>query len=73
MSYLRFMIDLAIKEPIPDELSEQLDVIRTHIRTLKSYASKINEGLLNEEDTTRAKYHKCRHDEGLPCEEEQQI
>ena len=73
MSYLRFTLDLAIKQPIPQALKSKLPEIRDAIRQLKAYASKINEGSVNEEMTVRATYHICHHDEGLPCEPEQEI
>ena len=73
MSYLRFNLDVAIKQPIPETLKNKLPIIRSHVRDLKSYASKINEGTPNEEMTVKATYHVCRHDEGLPCDEETEI
>ncbi len=72
MSYLRFKIDLAIKQPIPAELQPRLPAIRDYIRQLKAYAMRINAGLPNEEPM-RATFHICRHDEGKPCEPEQEI
>jgi len=36
-------------------------------KTLTSKATSINEGLDNEE-IAYVDFHKCRHDEGLPCE-----
>lgn len=73
MSYLRFQLDLAIKQPIPDALKTKLPEIKDNIQRLKAYAEKINEGNVNEEMTVRAVYHICKHDEGLPCEPEQEI
>ena len=73
MSYLRFTIDLAVKEPIPSELKEELPSILKTIKKLKSFASKINEGKENEEFTIKATFHRCYHDEGKPCEPEQEI
>ena len=73
MSYLRFQLDLAIKEPLPQALADRLPAIRDTIRRLKSFASKINEGQTNEEMTVRAVYHICRHDEGAPCEPEREV
>jgi len=73
MSFIRFQIDIAVKQPIPDELKERLPAIRREIRRLKAYASKIKEGSGNEETTVKASYHICHHDEGLPCEPEQDI
>lgn len=74
MSYLRFRLDLAIKEPIPQALKDKLPAIRREIRRLKSYASKINEGKGNEEITVTATYHICDHDNPAnrtPCVEEE--
>ena len=73
MSYLRFNLDLAIKQPIPNALKNKLPAIRHTIKELKSYASKINEGQDNEEITVKATWHLCKHDEGKPCEEENEI
>lgn len=73
MSFIRFNLDLAIKEPIPDELNQKFSAIKETILKLKSFASKINEGKENEEMTIRAVYHRCFHDEGKPCEIEKEI
>lgn len=75
MSYLRFNLDLAVKQPIPTALKDKLPAIRDAIKQLKSYASKINEGKNNEEMTVKASYHICHHDSGntIPCEPEQEI
>ena len=73
MSYLRLILDLAVKEPLPSKLADKLSEIQEGIRFIKSFASKINEGKVNEEDTTKAVYHRCLHDEGLPCEPESDI
>lgn len=69
MSYLRFQIDLAIKEPVPDELKTILSLIKGNIRKLQSYSSNVSE----KENTTLAVYHVCRHDERKPCEPNQAI
>jgi hypothetical protein len=73
MSYLRFNLDLAIKEPVPETLAAELPAIKQAIRRLKTYASKINQGTANEEITVKANHHICRHDEGLPCDQETEI
>lgn len=73
MSYIRFQLDLAVKQPIPAALQSKLPEIREAVRKLKSFASKINEGKETEEMTVRAVYHICHHDEGLPCEPETDI
>ena len=70
MAYLRFTLDLAVKQPIPAALQAKLPAILDTIKQLKSYASKINAGTAGEETTVRAVYHICRHDEGLPCDPE---
>ena len=71
MSFIRFNLDLAIKQEVYDAipLSKRV-VIRDAIRALKAYAVKINEGLPNEEMTVKATWHKCHHDTGGSCEEE---
>ncbi len=73
MAFLRFELSLAVKEDptgtlvagikIPTALATKIPAIRQAVQTLKSYASKINEGQPNEEATTRAVFHICRHDE----------
>ena len=73
MSHLRFTLDLAIKQPIPQALQDKIPIIREKIRQLKAYAEKINEGKVNEEMTVRAVYHICHHDSQEPCEEEMEI
>ena len=83
MAGLRFTLDLYIPEDsdgtevagvkIPSVLAENLPTIRSAIRQLKGFARRINEGKDNEEMTIRAAYHICRHEDGLPCEPEQEI
>jgi len=73
MSYLRYRIDLAVKEPIPAALEAELTAIEARICGLHGYSEKINEGLSNEEDTVRATKHICRHDTGEPCDPEQDL
>ena len=86
MSFLRFNLDLAIKQPLPAALNERptpgqlsamanmtwLQIIREMIRRLKAHSEKI-ESATNIEETTRAVTHVCRHDEGLSCDPEQEI
>ncbi len=69
MSHLRFTLDLAVKMPIPSALQTKLQAIKDRIKELKAFAEKIN----SEENTIRATYHICHHDEGKPCEPEQEI
>jgi len=74
MSYFRFSLDLAIPEAIYNGISLAVKQnIRDRIRDLKAYAQKINAGQANEEDTIRARWHICRHDEGKPCEPEVEV
>ena len=75
MSLIRFQLDLAIPEAVYNAipLAKRVVIINA-VRALKAYAVKINAGAANEEMTTKAKWHVCRHDEGnLPCEKEQEI
>jgi len=73
MNY-RFRIDIAVPEAVYDAIpAATKTAIRDKIRYLKARAVKINEGLPNEEMTVKAKWHKCGHDEGKPCEPEQDI
>ena len=73
MSLLRFMIDLAVEQPLPPGLQGQLNAIKQQIRNFQSFSSRINEGQPNEEDTTLAKQHICHHDTGESCEPEEDI
>jgi len=70
----RFQLDLAKPEvffkSIPDAKKQ---AFRNAVRAVKSYAVKINEGKVNEEMTVVAQWHCCHHDEGKPCEPEQDI
>ena len=74
MAYIRFRIDDTVYKPTYDALpAATKTAIRDKFLQLKSLCSKINEGTPNEEDTVRFKRHVCHHDEGLPCEPEQDI
>ena len=77
MSMYRYMIDLALPNPLPTVFSTKptgpeltwmsnhtwLECIRAGIVKLKGFSSKINAGEAPEEDTMRAKWHICYHDE----------
>ena len=72
--YRRYMLDLAFKLPLTVGLQGQLTAFEATIRNiLRNSAENINAGLPNEENTTKAAWHICNHDEGLPCEPEQEI
>jgi len=61
---------------LSDEAIKTIREIRGGIQKLKKLSRKINEGLPNEENTVRAIYRICYHDEGEghpPCEPEQDI
>lgn len=74
MALMRFDIQLAIPELVYNALPLAKKIAaRDAIRGLKALAVKINEGKPNEEMTVRAKFHRCFHDEGKPCEPEQDI
>ena len=66
-------MDLAVKEPIPPQLSGQLVAIKAAICMFKAHAERINEGLPNEENTVYLMQHICHHDTGEPCEPEEEI
>jgi len=63
MSYLRFKLDLAIKQPLPEELETDLPEIKSKIMELKGYC----------ENEYHMKYHVCMHDEKRLCREERNI
>ena len=74
MSYKRYSVDLAFKEPIEPALNGLLTAMEATIRQAKPRASIINEGSLEEENTVRAVWHICHHDTGDQlCEPEQEI
>ena len=61
---------------LPIIVVDKLKAFRSVIRDFKQYAAKINEGQVNEENTIRAIFRLCHHDEGLnhpPCEQEFEI
>lgn len=68
MALIRITLDLALPEAvyysIPDDKRQAAAAM---IRGLKALAVKINEGLPSEEDTTKAVWHRCLHDEGGVC------
>ena len=69
----RFQLDLAIPESAFDSIPDaKKQAFKDAVRAIKSLAVKINEGKVNEEMTVRAVWHRCAHDEGLPCNEPEQ-
>jgi hypothetical protein len=71
MALIRFSLDLAIPQAVYDTLPVVKKIaVRGIIRELKTLSVKINKGKPNEENTVIASWHVCRHDEGLPCGEE---
>ncbi|KKL97512.1 hypothetical protein LCGC14_1833740 [marine sediment metagenome] len=72
MSLRRLQLDLAVQEDkdgkLPSALEGQWTGLLNHIKAFKNASIKINKGLVNEEDTIRATYHKCFHDEGKQCD-----
>ncbi len=84
MAGLRFNLDLYIPSSdtgtlvagvkIPNALALKIPTIRQAVRDLKAYATKINEGQVNEELTVRAVFHICNHGGiNIPCGPEQEI
>ena len=77
MALWRCNIQLAIPEAVYDAIPAAKKLAaRDAIRQLKALAVNINEGLPNRENTTKAVWQKCYHDEGAnhpPCEPEQDI
>ena len=62
----RLTLDLAFDN------KADMDTIIGAVKKVKSKAKTINAGLANEE-VPRASWHLCGHDEGKPCEKEQEI
>lgn len=74
IAFIRFQLDCAIKEEVFATIPQaKKDAFKAAVRALKAYASKINEGLPNEEMTVKASWHRCLHDEGGTCPPEQDI
>ena len=78
MSGLRINIDIYIPEDpsgkyveqldmtLPSEIVDNLTNFVKEIRRAKKYATKINEGMANEEMTIKATWHRCYHDMATP-------
>jgi len=75
MAGTRVIIDLFFAGRTPAQVNSEFPQLLPAIRAAKSKASKINEGLANEEMTVSASYHICHHDEipSKPCELEKEI
>ncbi len=70
----RCNIQLAIPKAVYDALPAAKKLAaRDTIREVKALAVKINEGTPTEGMTVTATWHLCGHDEGKPCEPEQDI
>ena len=69
----RLQVDLAVPEPLSPALEGQWGTLLTYIRVFKQASAKINSGLANEEDTTRADWHICGHNEGKECDPKVEI
>ena len=50
-----------------------IEVIKRMIRKLREYSVKVNKGRDDEENTVRTRMHKCRHDVGQSCDQEEDI
>ena len=68
MSFRRLEISLAVPEPLSPSLEGQWNGLLNHIKAFKKSSVKINEGKANEENTTKATWHVCRHDTHERCE-----
>jgi len=73
MPYDRVRIDLAFFQPLSIAASTALANLKAEVVKAKAYAVKINDGKINEEDTTKGKEHVCKHDLGLACDPETDI
>jgi len=51
----------------------RVEVMKTIIKQLKSFARRINAGTSKEEMTVDAKYHICLHELGQPCHADEDI
>lgn len=74
MALIRFSLDLAIPEATYAAIpAATKTAFRDRVRALKALAVKINAGQPNEEMTIKAVWHRCRHDEGETCGDEQDV
>ena len=73
MAYEKIELLLAIPLPMSAEVEARFNALLDAAKRLKLHARKINQGLRNEEQTTRAIRHTCHNDERKPCEPEQEI
>lgn len=74
MAVIRFSLDLAIPQDVYAAIpAATKTAFRDRIRAMKALAVKINAGRPNEEASVKARWHVCRHDEGKPCDGEQDI
>ena len=73
MAGTRVSIDLFFKDKTPQQVNKEHPNLLNLIKKAKAKASKINEGLPNEEMTIKASYHVCHHDTGEACEPEVEI
>jgi len=70
MSLIRFNLDLAIPPVVFNNIPSAR---KAALRALKALAVRINAGQFYEEMSVKASWHVCRHDEGEPCDPEQDI
>lgn len=73
MSFIRYELCLAFKEPLQPQVQQRLDALENELRMLRKEAVVINEGAPNEEETRSVRRHICHHDAGEPCEEWEEI
>ena len=74
MALWRGQLDLAIPLDVWESIPTARKIaFRDEVKAMKALAVRINEGQPNEEMTVTASWHICRHDEGLPCEPENEI
>jgi len=67
MAGTRLEVDFYFDEMTPQQVNTAYPQLLTLIKAAKTKASKINEGLANEEMTVKARYHVCGHKDGIPC------
>ena len=58
---------------MPTAVKNKLAGLKALVLQGKAYAEKINAGTAQEENTVRAMWHVCRHDEGKSCDPEIEI
>ena len=67
MSLQRYIVEVAIPEPISPQVQGRIKAFENAVKAILPDAVIINEGQMNEENTKRFQKHLCNHDIGQSC------